>query len=96
MKYENSCWYAIYQKVQKEDKVYVSNRDFLLCRDISIMTIIMLAIYLVSAFILGTFTFSWKMVVILAIEYIISDMAMRGKGKRVAYNVIAEDIYCKE
>lgn len=91
-KYENAQWYKIYQKYKNESKILTSNRDYLLCRDIVIITITLGILYAISCR-LGIISFSIKMMMILIIEIIISDVAMRGKAKRLAYNVISEDVY---
>jgi len=94
-KYENAHWYRIYQDHQNKSKVYTANRDFLLCRDITIITLFLIGMYLVGVYVLNVFDFSLRMLMFLLCELIIADIAMRGKASRLAYNVIAEDIYKK-
>lgn len=60
----------------------------MLCRVMTIITVFLLEIYAIQMF-----GFSWRIIVILVIEYIICNIATRGKGKKFAYNVIAEDIF---
>lgn len=95
-RYENAQWYRIYSVHQNKDKVYTANRDYLLCRDIVIATLFIIVIYIACVFLLGAFSLSFKTVGFLIGETILADIAMRGKGSRLAYNVIAEDIYSKE
>ena len=49
-------------------------------------------IYLILV-ILKIIVFSKNIVVVMLIELIVSNISMRGKAKRLAYNVISEDIY---
>lgn len=90
--YENSRWYSIYKKYENVEKIYIANKDFLLCRDITIITL-MLAILYGCSCVLHLLPFSWEIIVLLIVEYVITNAAMRGKGKRLAYNVITEDIH---
>jgi hypothetical protein len=94
--YENAHWYRLYQKYQDKNKVYTANRDFLLCRDITIITLFLIGMYMAGVFLLNIFEFSIKIVAIMICELVIADIAMRGKASRLAYNVIAEDIYSND
>lgn len=95
-KYENSKWNSLYRKYEKKSRVFVANRDFLLCRDMTIMTVFLLGIYFVGIYGLHIFCFSWRIIVILVAEYLACNIATRGKGKKFAYNVIAEDIFASK
>lgn len=95
-KYENSKWNNLYRKYEKKSRVFVANRDFLLCRDMTIMTAFLLGIYFFGIYGLHIFCFSWRIIAILVVEYIICNIATRGKGKKFAYNVIAEDIFASQ
>ena len=44
-KYENAQWYRLYRDCKNENKILIANRDFLLCRDITIITLMLLIIY---------------------------------------------------
>ena len=88
---QNKTWYKIYQKHESQAQVYVSHRDFLLCRDMSIMTIwIFIGFEILSLFI-GTGLLS-GLTTVFIIEFLIIWIATRVKGKRFAYNVIAKDL----
>ena len=69
-----------------------ANRDFLLCRDLTIITIMLMIIYFVLIG-LKIIVFSKTIVAVMLIELIVSNISMRGKATRLAYNVISEDIY---
>ena len=57
---------------------------------------ILLGIYLLGIYGLQIFGFSRRIIAILIIEYIICNIAARGKGEKFAYNVIAEDIFASQ
>ena len=38
-KIQNQYWYAIYQKYESQAQIYMAQRDFLLLRDMTIMTV---------------------------------------------------------
>ena len=84
--YENSSWYEIYSKYSNNPKIYYANKDYLLCRDITVMTIFLLIAYLLV-------NFDIKVLMLFLVEFLLSNYAMRGKASRLAYNVIAEDLY---
>ncbi|MDE6432632.1 MAG: hypothetical protein K2L07_00210 [Lachnospiraceae bacterium] len=91
-KASNSVWYAVYRKHENETKVFISNRDYLLCRDLCISTLYIGLMY----FVLCKFSiiaFNREIVTMLIIELIATNIAMRSKQKRFVYNVIATDIH---
>lgn len=45
--YENTEWYKLYTKYDKEDKVFSSHRDYLMFRDMTTSTVVMLILYIV-------------------------------------------------
>lgn len=91
----NSEWYAVYREHEDEKKVFFSHRDYLLCRDFCISTLLIGLMYFVLS-VLSIVTFDCKIIVMLVIEVITTNIAMRNKQKRFAYNVIAADIHPKK
>lgn len=91
-KYENAQWYKMYKDCRNENKILIANRDFLLCRDITIFTMMLLILYFILTS-LKIIVFSKIIVIIMVVELIVSNISMRGKARRLAYNVISEDIY---
>lgn len=90
--YENSNWYKIYSKYSNKPKIYYANKDYLLCRDITVMTIFLLIAYLfVVAF--SELKLDIRILLLFLVEFLLSNYAMRGKASRLAYNVIADDLY---
>lgn len=88
----NSAWNKIYKAHENEPKVYVSNRDYLLCRDMCVATLWITIMYVVLS-VLSITPFSCQVIFLLIIEALITNTAMRGKQKRFACNVIAADIH---
>ena len=93
--YENSKWYEIYRQHEDETKVWVSQRDFLLCRDMSLMSIVILIIFIIFSLALDFITIKLMPIVYLLALYIITMLAANAKAKRFAYTVISCDIHCK-
>lgn len=92
-KYENNQWFKLYNGCKNEGKVYTSHRDYLLCRDLCVSSVWLFVTYLVLVFLLNIFSFSWRICAFILFEIVITNIAMRIKGERFAYNVIAVDIY---
>ena len=90
--YENANWYALYSKHCNSPKVYFANKDYLLCRDIVVMTEILIVVYILLIC-FNILEFQWSVLVLLCFELFLSSYGMRGKARRLAYNVIAEDLY---
>lgn len=88
---ENSSWYKIYKKHESNAQVSVSQRDFLLCRDMFVMTIFVVVGYVCLQIHLNQ-NISLKMLGIFGIEFLICWISAVIKSWRFAYNVIAIDI----
>ena len=89
--YQNSCWYKIMQKYKDDKKIFISHRDYLLCRDMTSMTCIFAILYLSLSW-MGVLDISSKMLYFLLVEYLITMVSTRVKAKRFTYNVIAQDL----
>ena len=89
---QNAYWCSIYQMHKDEAAINFANRDFLLCRDICIMTLWLLLAYL-GACALSILPFYWKLVVFFVIEFVLTSVAVRGKGGCLARSVLASDIH---
>lgn len=90
-KYQNSKWYKIYSKHRDVSIVFISNRDYLLCRDMVFATIMLSFLYLIGTA-LDLFDFSITYLGFLGIMIVINIYATHLKARRFAYNVIAYDI----
>lgn len=91
-KFENSMWYSIYDKWRDTDMICISNRDYLLCRDLYISTLIIIIGYILGTTTLNIIEFNWKCIYYLLCMMLVTNISTRLKGKRFVYNVIAYDI----
>jgi hypothetical protein len=90
--YENSQFYKIYNQYRNVTMIMVSNRDFLLCRDIYFSTISTIALYLLLTILFKIIAFDWRYIVYLALMLIVANLGLRNKGWRFVCNIIAYDI----
>ena len=90
--YENSKWYSIYNLYRDKTMVLVSNRDYLLCRDMTVSTVVICILYFVMVFAFHAFEFKVESLLYLLLIFILTNWATRQKGKRYVNNVIACDI----
>ena len=88
---QNSAWYRVYKTHESHAQVSVSQRDYLLCRDMCVMTPLMMVGYLFLQW-YRHLNVSCEMILLLAVECILLLLIARNKGRRFAYNVIAIDI----
>lgn len=92
-KFENSSWYKIYIKYQEQPQVFQGQKDYLMCRDFYVETIMFYIFYLVSlVFFPKLFTFSWKFTLLLIIIAFLFCISTHNKMKRFVYTVIALDL----
>ena len=89
---ENAAWYIIYKKHKTEKMIEISNRDYLLCRDLTSINIIMMIVYLVLSIALQMFEVKYKVIGFLCFMYFILMIASRLKARRFVLNVIAADV----
>jgi hypothetical protein len=88
---QNSLWYQHYKKYQECLIVKTAHRHFLLARDMTAVTLVMLVLLPCSIIV---FSKNWQgaviYLVILLAQYIFLTLAAQGHGKRFACNVLAE------
>lgn len=89
--FENSSWYTIYKKHEDKSSVFVSQKDFLLNRDMSSMTLNMIVIY-ISIILTCNICLSCKYMTFLIIEFFVTNLAARERAIKFVYNVIAADV----
>ena len=95
-KYENSQWYKIYNQYREAPMVFMSNRDYLLMRDMYVSTMVILVLYFTSCFFFKWLTYEKRFIIYLFGVLIITNVATHIKAKRFVYNVIALDISKEE
>ena len=90
-KIQNAFWYKLYQKYENQAQIYICQRDFLMFRDMTAMTLwIIIACIIMSK--LTEIELPCKLRLYLCIELGVMWVAARVKGKRFAYNVIAKNL----
>ena len=105
-KVSNSFWYRIFFNRINEPTVFVTYRDYLLCRDLVVITALFPLLSLFCFFLCCWFakidcckflnTSSIKLILLWwGFELLLTRSALRAKQKRLAYNVIAVDIHKK-
>lgn len=90
-KYENSMWYPLYRKYEKDPRVEAAQRDFLLCRDLYTTTITMFVLTGLGM------KFNFIQFSCLPIKYLvtmlfITNIAAYFKAHRFVNSVIAADL----
>ena len=75
--------------------VYVSNRDYLLCRDMTSSTVVILILYFIFSVGLKLIPFRRECIVYLLIMFLITNIATRTKGMRMVNNVLICDLLVK-
>ena len=90
-KYENSMWYPLYRKYEKDPRVEAAQRDFLLCRDVYTTTITMLVLTAVGM-IFKIIQFSWFPIGYLVAMLVLTSFAAHSKAHRFVNSVIAVDL----
>lgn len=68
-KASNSAWYSIYLKHENETKIFISQRDYLLCRDLCVSTLYIGLLYFVLC-VFSIIAFNHKIVIFLITELI--------------------------
>ena len=91
--YQNSKWYSIYQSIEDNPTVVQSQKDFLLNRDMCIITIVIGVIYVIISKVSGLYEIRKIVIYWLGGELIVTYVAAKSKAKRFVLNVIAKDIH---
>ena len=92
--YENKNWYNIYKKHKDDKMIFISNRDYLLSRDMNISTVALLIIYILLT-VFNVIPFESIYIIYLIFMIFITNLITRQKSKRFVLNVIAHDLSCK-
>lgn len=97
-KYQNTEWYKIYSHLSesKNEAVDSTQNDYLLCRDLNVCTLSICCMYPLMAGLLwpvaGVKLFNAWFLLVLAVEWIVTNIAMRNKAIRFVHTVIAKDL----
>ncbi len=91
--YENKEWYKIYYDYQEKAPIVQAQKEYLLCRDMFVATVMFIVLYLLSIAIFQKWTyFSYQYLVILCVIAVLSNIATHRKMQRFVYGVIARDV----
>lgn len=90
-KYENSKWYALSRKYEKDPRVETAHRDFLLCRDLYTTTVTMLVLT-AAGMACKIIPADWRPIGYLAAMLVITNLAAHFKAHRFANGVIVADL----
>lgn len=91
--YENAQWYKIYQKHKDKGAVSQCQKDYLICRDLFIETIIFLVLYFIILIAFNDVTnFSWNLISVFVVISVVTNIATHVKMNRFVNTVIAVDI----
>ena len=90
-RYENEKWYEIYAKHRNARMILLSQRDSLLCRDVYVSVLVMIAIYIIIVA-LQVVGFHWKYFLFLTVMSVVSNIGANRNAVRLVYNVIAYDL----
>lgn len=94
--YENSKWYELLRQHESESKVQGAHRDYLMCRDMTTTTVLMILVYAVLSCVMKLITFDEKAVIYMMVVYIVCMIAARVKSNRFVKTVIACDLHPKK
>lgn len=94
--YENSKWHDLLRQHESETKVLITHRDYLMCRDMATVTVLMIVVYIILSSVMKLITFNKKAVIYLSAVYLVCMIATRVKSKRFVKTVIACDLHPKK
>lgn len=93
-KEQNSAWYNLYRKYSSVTTVFESHRSFLLTRDLSALSLILIPVsfagyYLLSVWIVPSLFHAFFLISV----FIINNLASKNYGNRFTANVLVEAIH---
>lgn len=87
----NEAWYKLYRSYEFEPRIFVSHRDYLLCRDICVATVWVGIVY-ITLVVFSFVHYTCQVLIFLLVELILTNIATRKKQWIFARNVIATDV----
>lgn len=93
--YENTVWYKVYNKVKNESLVFYSNRNYLLMRDVNIISLMLLINYFFIKIYPNTL-YNYKLHIYFFVIWIVTLLATHNAGKKFANNVLIANCRKKE
>lgn len=95
-KYENENWYKIYKRNSDVGSVVQSQKDYLVCRDMFIQSVLIIPVYILSVFVLKNVHFSIEYIVTVLLMSTFINVAAHNKMKRFVFTVIVRDALSDE
>jgi hypothetical protein len=89
--FENIKWYSLSRKHEKDNRIEMAHRDFLLCRDLYSTTVTMLLLTSIGMLV-KVLQFSWVPIGYLALMLLITNISAHFKAHRFVNNVIVADL----
>lgn len=94
-KFENQKWYELYVANKESKMIVLSQRDYLLTRDMYISTITIVILYLFFSKAVVMVNFNIYIFIYFLVMIVITNILSRIKAKRYVLNVIALSVYKK-
>lgn len=95
-----SIWYGLFVKHIDQPIVFITYRDYLLCRDLVVATALITVLYFVLSPMLPCFGYTLcsrgLIFLFLLFELILTGVVLRVKNRRLVQNVIAVDVHSSE
>lgn len=90
--YENGLWYSMYIKNEDNIKIQIIQRDYLLCRDMTVSTLVTLILYILFVLFTEVIQIRWNVIIYLVTMFGICVIAANKKAERFVSTVIACDV----
>ena len=90
--YENGLWYSMYIKNEDNIKIQIIQRDYLLCRDMTVSTLVTLILYILFVLFTDVIQIRWNVIIYLVTMFGICVIAANKKAERFVSTVIACDV----
>ena len=91
--YQNSKWFDIYMQHKDDLAVSAIQKDSLLNRDINVITVSILVLYMITCFCTSAIKLNGTIIYLLLAEFVVTSIAAKSRAKRFVLTVISRDIY---
>ena len=91
--FENTKWFDIYRNHAADEAISNTQKDFLLNRDMNILTISILIFYLLISLLTNLLPFQWSIIILIIAEFLATSIAVKSKAIRFVLTVISRDIH---
>ncbi len=91
-KYQNNKWFDIYLQHKDDNAVSEIQKDSLLNRDINVITVSILVLYLIICFCSSAIKLNSTIIYLLLAEFVVTSIAAKSRAIRFVLTVISRDI----